>query len=328
MTTTAAPTIGLAIPALARALPRVEEEIRRMATSSSLPIVNEFSGRITAAGGKRLRSMLILAGTLALRGDVTAKAITSAACVELLHAGSLVHDDLMDNASQRRGVRTVNAEWGIGPAVLVGDFMLARASQTALASISPYAAGQLAGAVADLVEGQVLEVLDTRNAHRTPENSLRSIALKTGALFRVGCVLAAHCADADEATTARLADYGAKFGLLFQLLDDLLDLASTAARLGKPVGNDIRQGVYTFPLLKAINDDQRASLGKPLADDDVPRLLGELRAGPMVDDTLAYCVDLARQATRALPDELDSETADILRELPLAYLNWASTLIA
>lgn len=328
MTITAAPTLGLAIPALARALPRVEDEIRLLATSSSLPIVNEFSGRITAAGGKRLRSVLILSGTLALRGSVTDKAITSAACVELLHAGSLVHDDLMDNAAERRGVRTVNAEWGVGPAVLIGDFMLARASQAALTSVSPYAATQLAGAVADLVEGQVLEVLDTYNAHRTPENALRSIALKTGALFRVGCVLAAHCADADEATTARMAEYGALFGLLFQLLDDLLDLASTAARLGKPVGNDLRQGVYTFPLLRAVDQGQRSALGGPLGDDDVHRLLTGLRAGPMVDDTLRYCVDLARQATAALPDGLDSETADILRELPLAYVDWASTLIA
>ena len=323
MSTTTAPTIGLVIPALAQALPRVEEEIRRMAASSSLPIVNEFSSRITAAGGKRLRSVLILSGTLALSGDITDKAVTSAACVELLHAGSLVHDDLMDNASERRGVRTVNDEWGVGPAVLIGDFMLARASRTALSHISPFAAEQLANAVKDLVEGQVLEVLDLHNPDRTPENALRSIALKTGSLFRVGCVLAAHCADADEAATTRLAEYGESFGLLFQILDDLLDLASTQLRLGKPVGNDLRQGVYTFPLLRVLDPELRKMLtGDP---DDV---LAKLRGGPLVEETLGYCRNLARQTVEALPVLPGSETADILHELPMAYLNWASALIA
>ncbi|HEX6347727.1 polyprenyl synthetase family protein [Umezawaea sp.] len=328
MPTTTAPAIGLAIPALARALPRVEDEIRRMATSSSLPIVNEHSGRVTAAGGKRLRSVLILAGTLAVGGSVTDKAVTAAACVELLHAGSLVHDDLMDDAAERRGVPTVNASWGPGPAVLVGDFMLARASQVALTEISPFAAERLAAAVADLVEGQVLEVLDLFNPDRTPEAALRSIALKTGALFRTGCVLAAHCADADEATGARMAEYGARFGLLFQILDDLLDLASTRLRLGKPVGNDVRQGVYTFPLLRAMDPGLRALLVREPGDDEVAEVLARLRRGPMVEDTLAHCRELARQSVEALPVLPASETADILRELPMAYLNWATTLIA
>ncbi|NUT93826.1 MAG: polyprenyl synthetase family protein [Saccharothrix sp.] len=326
MSTTTMPTI----PALADALPVVEDEIRRLATSSTLPIVNTFSGRITAAGGKRLRSVVILAGALAMSGRIGPKAVTSAACVELLHAGSLVHDDLMDNAVERRGVRTVNAEWGTGPAVLVGDFMLARASQTALEQISPFAAARLAEAVADLVEGQVLEVLDLFDPHRTPENALRSIALKTGALFRVGCVLAAHVADADEETTVRMSEYGAHFGLLFQILDDLLDLASTTERLGKPAGNDVRQGVYTFPLLRAVTDGQRellAARGRELSDTEVSGLLRELRTSSLVPDTLAYCTSLAAQTVHALPDLPESDALGVLRELPSAYLDWASSRI-
>lgn len=319
------------MPALARALPKVEDEIRALATSSSLPIVNDFSGRITAAGGKRLRSVVILAGSLAVSGTINARAVTAAACVELLHAGSLVHDDLMDNALERRGVRTVNADWGTGPAVLIGDFMLARASQAALDRISPFAASKLAQAVTDLVEGQVLEVLDLYDVHRTPENALRSIERKTGALFEVGCVLAAHCADADEATTAAMARFGALFGLMFQILDDLLDLSSTAQRLGKPVGNDIRQGVYTFPLLRALTNDQRALLaerGRELSDAELTRLLAELRQTSLVADTLEHCTSLAAQAVRALPDLPESEALGILRELPGAYLDWAASQIS
>ncbi|MFD1152530.1 polyprenyl synthetase family protein [Saccharothrix hoggarensis] len=323
------------MPALARALPKVEDEIRALATSSSLPIVNTFAGRITAAGGKRLRSVLILAGSLAVSGRITDQAVTAAACVELLHAGSLVHDDLMDNAQERRGVRTVNADWGMGPAVLVGDFMLARASQAALDRISPFAASRLAQAVTDLVEGQVLEVLDLYDPLRTKENARRSVELKTGALFEVGCVLAAHCADADEATTADMARFGALFGLMFQVLDDLLDLASTSERLGKPVGNDIRQGVYTLPLLGALTADQRtllANRGRELTDAELTRLLAELRETSLVADTFAHCTSLAAQAVRALPDLAGSSSADpealgILRELPGAYLDWAASQI-
>ncbi|GAB2991263.1 polyprenyl synthetase family protein [Saccharothrix stipae] len=293
--------------------------------------MNAFSGRITAAGGKRLRSVLILSGSLAVSGEITDKAVTAAACVELLHAGSLVHDDLMDNAEERRGVRTVNADWGTGPAVLVGDFMLARASQAALDRISPFAASRLARAVTDLVEGQVLEVVDLFDPYRGPDDAVRSIELKTGALFEVGCVLAAHCADADEATTAAMARFGALFGLMFQILDDLLDLASTAQRLGKPVGNDIRQGVYTLPLLRALTDDQRTLLaerGRELTDAELTRLLAELRQTSLVADTLAHCTALAAQAVHALPDLPDSEALGILRELPGAYLDWAASQIA
>ncbi|MBW4719355.1 polyprenyl synthetase family protein [Saccharothrix sp. SC076] len=317
-------------PALADALTAVETEIGRLATSSRVPVVNEFAGRITSAGGKRLRSVVLLGGVLALSGRVPDQAVTAAACVELLHAGSLVHDDLMDDAAERRGVRTVNAEWGPGPAVLVGDFMLARASQAALDTVSPFAAGRLAEAVADLVDGQVLEVLDLYDAHRSPDGALRSVALKTGALFRVGCVLAAHCAGVPDGgeVAVRLAEYGEHFGLLFQILDDLLDLASTAEQVGKPVGNDIRQGVYTFPLLRALTGAQRellAERGRSLADEELARLLAELRAGDLVPETLAYCRSLAAQTTRALPEVADSAALDVLRRLPAAHLDWAAS---
>ncbi|QFZ24029.1 polyprenyl synthetase family protein [Saccharothrix syringae] len=319
------------MPDLVRALPLVEDEVRRLATSSSLPVVNEHAGRITAAGGKRLRPILVLAGSLAVSGTVPDKAVTAAACVELLHAGSLVHDDLMDGATERRGVRTVNAAWGTGPALLVGDFMLARASQVALERVSPHAAALLARAVADLVEGQVLEVLDLFDADRTPEGALRSVERKTGALFEVGCELAGHCADADGATTAALARYGALFGVVFQVLDDLLDLASTSRRLGKPVGNDVRQGVYTFPLLRALTDEQRRLLrerGRGLTDAELAGLLAGLRQTSMVADTLAHCTSLAARAVRALPDLPASPALDVLRELPGAYLDWAASQIA
>lgn len=275
MSATVVPTL----PMIAEALPRVDAQIRELVTSSTLPKVNDASSRITASG-KRPRSIVILTSTLALGGSLDKRVITSAACVEVLHAGSLVHDDLMDNATERRGVPTINAAWGLGPAVLVGDFMLAKASQAALRDISATAAGHIAAAVAELVEGQFMEVLDLQDRSRPPDRALKSIDLKTAALFRLGCVLADHCADGAE--EQRMAEYGTAFGLLFQLVDDLLDLA---------------EGVYSYPYLT----------GK--------------------DHTVEYCTELAARAAAAVPDR-DNDAAAILRELPAAYLNWATSLIA
>ncbi|GLZ35867.1 hypothetical protein Lesp02_80540 [Lentzea sp. NBRC 105346] len=232
MLTTVVPTL----PMIAEALPHVESNIRELVTSSTLSRVNDASRRVTASG-KRLRSIVILTGTLALGGALDKRAITSAACVEVLHAGSLVHDDLMDNATERRGVPTINADWGVGPALLVGDLMLAKAGQAALRDISAEAAGHIAAAVADLVEGQFMEVLDLHDRGRTADRALKSIELKTATLFRLGCVLANHCAGTGE--ERRMAEYGTAFGLLFQLVDDVLDLEE-----------DQREGVYSYPFIE------------------------------------------------------------------------------
>ncbi|MFI6885297.1 polyprenyl synthetase family protein [Streptosporangium canum] len=323
LTHVARPEEILNSPAVSAGLLRVEKRIHRLSTSSRLPLINSAAGRITGAGGKRLRPALTLATALALDGSLSNRVITAAACVELIHAGSLVHDDLMDKAAERRGVRTLNAELGEGRALVVGDFILARAGLAALSSASKPVAETLASVVVELAEGQFQEAAELFDPERTPEDALRSIVGKTASLFRASC-LVAHPAGRS------MAEYGERFGVLFQVLDDLLDLASTAERLGKPVGNDLRQGVYTLPLLLALRHDHgdlRSFLGRRLSEDEITLLLTRLRSGRMIDDTLEYCRGLASDALASLPAIADPQIAAALYGLPGAYIDWAESLL-
>ncbi|MEU0564054.1 polyprenyl synthetase family protein [Nonomuraea sp. NPDC005983] len=315
----------LSTPAIAQGLRKVETRVQRLGGSSALPAINDAAGRIIRAGGKRLRPAMTLATSLALGKTPDRRVVTAAACVELIHAGSLVHDDLMDGATQRRGARTLNAELGDGRALVVGDFMLARAGLAAITAVSRPVAEVLAAAVVELAEGQYLETTDLFNPHRTKESALRSVTGKTAALFRAGCLVAAVCAHASDEDRVRMAAYGERFGLLFQILDDLLDLTASSERLGKPAGNDLRQGVYSLPLLMT-GADVSDLLGRDMSDERVEEVLRRLRAGGIVDITLAYCRDLAADAVTALPAIRDQEVATLLRELPDAYIQRVASL--
>ncbi|MBG0832200.1 polyprenyl synthetase family protein [Planomonospora sp. ID67723] len=313
----------LSTPALTAGLRQVERRLRRLSTSSRLPLVNRAAGRITGAGGKRLRPALTLATALALGGRIDRRTVSAAACVELVHTGSLVHDDLMDNAAERRGVRTVNAELGDAGALLVGDFMLARAGLAALSSVSRAVAETLAAAVVELAEGQFQETAALFDAGRTPEDALCSVRRKTASLFRASCVVA-------HPQGRAMAEYGERFGVMFQILDDLLDLASTAELLGKPAGNDLRQGVYSFPLLTAVERDcadLRPFLGRRLTEDEIAIVLARLRNSSMVEDTIEHCRGLAADALAVLPVVADPEAAAVLYGLPPAYLGRAESLL-
>src|SRR6185312_11812301 len=278
-----------------------------------------------ATGGKRMRSVLLLLTHRAFGGVPDGTEITAAAAVEMVHAGSLAHDDLMDAATERRGVRTVNADYGTSMAVMVGDRLLARAGQAAL-SVSPQVASELIQSLVELIEGQVMEMTDAYDLGRTEERARRSISLKTGTLFRSGCVIGALTAGVGSGEELELA----------RRFDDLLDLVSTSELLGKPVGNDLRQGTYTVPLLRALRrpelawiSDVLASEGRDLTDGQVDKVLAALKQGTFVDETLAYVQSLAASASAVL-DEPAAAGRDwsVLRELPLDYITWAESLIS
>ncbi|MEV4168079.1 polyprenyl synthetase family protein [Nonomuraea sp. NPDC049709] len=314
-------------PAIAAGLTKVEARIRRLSGSSALPGINAGAGRIVAAGGKRLRPALTLATSLALGKAPDRRVITAAACVELIHAGSLVHDDLMDRATERRGTSTLNAELGDGKALVIGDFMLARAGLAAITSVSRPVAEVLAATVVELAEGQYLETAGLFDPARTRESALRSITGKTAALFRAGCLVAAVCAHATAEDRARMAAYGEKFGLIFQVLDDLLDLTASTAQLGKPAGNDLRQGVYSLPVLLS-GADLTGLLGRDMSDEQVAEALRRLRAGRMTAETITYCRGLASDALASLPVIHDEEMAALLYGLPSAYIDRVERMTA
>jgi octaprenyl-diphosphate synthase len=325
-----------ALPAVQEELELVDAEVHRLALGSAEPGMDTAVAQLLATGGKRMRSVLLLLTHRAFGGVPDGTEITAAAAVEMVHAGSLAHDDLMDAATERRGVRTVNADYGTSMAVMVGDRLLARAGQAAL-SVSPQVASELIQSLVELIEGQVMEMTDAYDLGRTEERALRSISLKTGTLFRSGCVIGALTAGVTEPEELELARrFGDRFGAAFQILDDLLDLVSTTELLGKPVGNDLRQGTYTVPLLRALRRPELGWIrdvvgpdGRDLADGQVEKVLAALKQGPFVDETLAYVRSLAAGAAAVLDGPVaGGRDWAVLRELPLDYVTWAESLIS
>jgi heptaprenyl diphosphate synthase len=215
--------------------------------------------------------------------------------VELVHLGSLYHDDVMDEARTRRNVDSVNARWGNLVAILAGDFLLARASEIA-ASLGTEVAGLLAATIGRLCEGQVLELSQAFDVDRTEDAYLSSIAGKTAALMATACRIGGLTTGAPRPAIEALTTYGQRLGMVFQIVDDILDVVATDQELGKPAGNDLVEGVYTLPVIRALAHDEagqtlRRLLGGPL--DAVA--VDEVRALVRADGAVASALDVARR---------------------------------
>lgn len=281
--------------------------------------------RVVEGGGKRLRPVIALAAAAVGGAAVTDDVLRGAAAVELVHVGSLVHDDIMDSASTRRGVVTVNEQEGRNHAILVGDFLLARAGQLT-STISGPVSHALATAIVELCDGQSRETVDCYNPGRTRAAYERSIEGKTAALLRASCRIGALAAHLPTATVDALAAYGTAFGMAFQVIDDVLDLVSTPDAMGKPVGNDIKEGVYTLPVLLMVERDPSSlqDLLVPNLDQaSIRRIVAKLENGEVLAESVSIAMAFSGDAAHAL-DGLDrSEVLDGLRALPSAYITWA-----
>lgn len=251
-------------------LQRVETALRGAAMTDD-DFLTEVASHLIPAGGKRLRPAFVIASALSLdpNGD-RAEAMTDAmvqggVAVELVHLGSLYHDDVMDEAETRRGIEAVNHRWGNLTAILAGDFLLAKASELA-ASLGTEVAELLAATIGRLCEGQVRELQLIYDVTRTEEQYLQAIAGKTAALYATSCRIGGLVAGANRAVVDRLTEFGHAYGMAFQVVDDILDLVATDEELGKPSGNDLREGVYTLPVIRMIASDDPvvALLGQPL----------------------------------------------------------------
>ncbi|SEK59087.1 polyprenyl synthetase family protein [Streptacidiphilus jiangxiensis] len=252
-------------------------------------------------GGKRLRPLLVLAVGYACRPLGTphrrARTVQSAAVVELLHLASLVHDDVMDGSRLRHGVATVNAEAGVGRAVLTGDFLIAQA--LAAAGSLGAAEGVLAARTfARLCQGQAEEGAALFDPSRSEESYLRAVDGKTASLFEASCELGAMAAGLTTTQCAALARYGRHLGIAFQLNDDILDFTADSAQLGKPVGHDIGQGVYTLPLLRTLR--ARPELASLLARPE--EMAARVRAGDALAGTARLASAHAGLAVAALAE--------------------------
>lgn len=273
---------------------QVDQVIARK-LESSVPLVGNVSQYIISAGGKRLRPALLLlcCGALGFDGQ---QRFNMAAVVEFIHTATLLHDDVVDDSAMRRGSPTANARFGNPASVLVGDFLYSRAFQMMVDTQSMRIMAVLADATNIIAEGEVMQLMNMHNAGLDEAGYLQVIRSKTAKLFeasaRVGAILSGASAPLEEAC----AQYGQALGTAFQVIDDVLDYTGDAAVMGKNLGDDLREGKATLPLIAAMQrgtDQERQTIQQAIETGDVGMLDAVIA---IVKNTGA--LDIARKAAQ------------------------------
>ncbi len=216
---------------------------------SKIPLIEQLAGHIIAAGGKRMRPSLTIAAAKLL-GYEGKRHIQLAACVEFIHTATLLHDDVVDASELRRGEATANAVWGNEASVLVGDFLLSRAFQMMVDDGSLDVLRVLADASATIAAGEVKQLTLRHQIDVAEDDYFDVIKAKTATLFAAACELSAIAAERSD-MQAPLSDFGMALGICFQLVDDALDYSGDSDALGKSIGDDLRDGKVTYPILEA-----------------------------------------------------------------------------
>ena len=281
---------------------------------SPVELIPQLAGHIIAAGGKRLRPMLTLAAAR-LCGYRGQRHIQLAACVEFIHTATLLHDDVVDESSLRRGLASANALWGNKSSVLVGDFLFSRAFELMVEDGSLRILAILSRASSVIAEGEVLQ-LTTANDTGTGEDAyLEVVRAKTAALFSAAARIGAVVAERPKAEEDALESYGLNLGIAFQLIDDVLDYSARQEKLGKAIGDDFREGKITLPVILAFrrgDDEERAfwrrtleTLDQSVGDADLRRAIGLLEKHRCLADAVQrarHYGAIARDALGLFPD--------------------------
>ncbi len=243
-----------------------EEIIKRM--QSPVALIPQLASHIVAAGGKRLRPMLTLASA-ELCGYKGKRHVTLATCVEFIHTATLLHDDVVDESELRRGRDTANAIFGNSASVLVGDFLFSRSFELMVEDGSLKVLGILSRASSIIAEGEVLQLLTTNDTETGETQYLQVIESKTAQLFAAACRIGAVIADRPKVEEDALEAFGMNLGVVFQLIDDVLDYQADQGKLGKTVGDDFREGKITLPVILAFrrgDEDERTFWRRTLED--------------------------------------------------------------
>lgn len=252
---------------------RVDEVINDR-LSSGVPLVKEVAQYIISAGGKRLRPALLLLVSQAL-GSNNAHRHTLAAVVEFIHTATLLHDDVVDESTLRRGRDTANERFGNAASVLVGDFLYSRAFQMMVDVDDMRVMQILSDATNVIAEGEVMQLMNMHDATLDEAGYLQVIRSKTAKLFEASAQLAAVLSGQDPTTESHCATYGQALGTAFQVIDDVLDYEGDASELGKNLGDDLREGKVTLPIICALrraNTEQTKLLTDAITQGDVNNL--------------------------------------------------------
>jgi geranylgeranyl pyrophosphate synthase len=283
-------------------LDRVERLLSEVAGSHGA-LLAEHAGATIAAGGKRLRPLLVFLAADTEEGDGLVRA---AAAVELVHSATLVHDDVLDAASLRRGVPTVVAVGGRGAATATGDLLFARAFAELAANGRADEIQVLSEASSALAEGELLQRADAWNAEVPLERYLRRCELKTARLFEAACQLGAL---EGGGATEELGAFGRRIGLAFQLLDDVLDVSGPAQRTGKQRGTDLLDGTVTLPFILARQRDSELAALDPRSIDSAAvaeDVCDRIAATGALDEARARALEMVNEAKAGLPDGLSA----------------------
>ncbi len=278
--------------------------------SSEVALINQLSAYIVNSGGKRLRPQLVLlaAGALGYQGE---QHQLIAAIIEFIHTATLLHDDVVDASSLRRGQETANALWGNEAAVLVGDFLYSRAFEMMVEADNMRVMEILAHATNTIAEGEVLQLLNCNDPDTTEERYLEVIRSKTAKLFQAATQLGAIITHSSAEIERAMADYGMHLGTAFQLIDDVLDYSATSKELGKNIGDDLAEGKPTLPLIYAMNkgsSEQSHIIREAIENgsrDNMPAIADTIQSTGAITYT-ADCAkreaDMAIQSLSALSD--------------------------
>lgn len=318
----AGPSPLLSLPGMADELRRVDEALREWLANEH-PAVTELALHVVGGGGKRLRPALAVASAATCGGiPVGQEVILGGAAVELIHVGSLYHDDVIDDARLRRGLETANARFGNRQAILGGDYLLAKASEIA-ASLGTEVAGLLAATIAHMCEGQVQELVTAFDVERSESSYRASVEGKTASVYAAACRVGAVTGGLEPAAVEAVTRYGRAYGMAFQVVDDVLDVVSNEEALGKPAGQDLGEGVYTLPTLRALaagDDELRSLLGRTLEGDEVERARKLVRRSGGVEEAMAAAGAYAEEAVAALADLPDTAARRALVDAARALL--------
>jgi heptaprenyl diphosphate synthase len=290
-----------------RRLDSVEVRLREV-TVASTPFLTEIAQHILVAGGKRYRPLLAQVGA-ELGDDDGDGPVEAGVAVELVHAGSLYHDDVIDEATTRHGATAANVNWTNTIAILGGDFLLARASEVA-APLGEEAVALIARTYATLCEGQTLELQLTDDLDHGPDDYYQVIGGKTASLIRTSARLGAMTGGADRDAIEAISEWAWETGLVFQLTDDVLDLVADPAWLGKPAGSDIAEGTFTLPVLYALAGPEGGVIrgllegGKPHEQEAIAQVIDLVVRGGYVDRVLDEAtgrIEISEKAIDRLP---------------------------
>jgi geranylgeranyl pyrophosphate synthase len=297
-----------------------EERMRSQSEGHSSELAAALN-HLLASGGKRVRTALTLLSGEMLGGD-RERTVTLAAAVELLHTATLVHDDLIDGSLLRRGNPTLNSHWSPAATVLTGDFIFAKAAKLAAETDSVDVMRLFAETLAIIVNGEILQLFDQRKkANR--DDYFQRIHAKTASMFELATRAAAMLSPVSEETVQALGEYGYHTGMAFQIIDDVLDFTGEQISVGKPVANDLRQGIITLPVLYYLEmnpDDPELKAffnGRNPDEERVMKLVGSIRRSGAIQHSLDEAQNFISQALVSLEKMPDNPEREALRELAL-----------